>query len=250
MAMQACRECGRSISTSANPCPHCGKPRPHGWPPVVIYAGGAVLSVAATVAAFAITRALQSPAEPASPAIAPDVAPAAAQPVETTPTPVAEPAEPAPWVQIAAARSFPEALQRARPLMDDALNDINYGAAFLALWMANNGKLSDVLVATDETTIRKAKKDTAAERGKRLCVRGRVLQIYRDGTTWRGNLITGSTDVVNFAVGLSTGDLVEDSYARLCGVVIGEFAFSNVSGGQTRSIQVVGAFDIPENRTR
>jgi predicted nucleic acid-binding Zn ribbon protein len=30
VAMKNCKECGKSISTDANPCPHCGKKNPHG----------------------------------------------------------------------------------------------------------------------------------------------------------------------------------------------------------------------------
>lgn len=39
MAMKNCKECGKSISTDANPCPHCGKKNPHGGSKLRLYGG-------------------------------------------------------------------------------------------------------------------------------------------------------------------------------------------------------------------
>jgi predicted amidophosphoribosyltransferase len=45
MAMKACKECKKEISTDANPCPHCGKKNPHGSSKILVFGG--VLGVAA-----------------------------------------------------------------------------------------------------------------------------------------------------------------------------------------------------------
>lgn len=51
------------------------------------------------------------------------------------------------------------------------------------------------------------------------------------------------------AVG-STGALVESSRAKFCGVVVGQQHYQNSAGGVAHSVQLVGMFDLPENRTR
>jgi hypothetical protein len=45
MALKPCKECKKSISGDANPCPHCGKKNPHGMSKLMKYGGGAVLAV-------------------------------------------------------------------------------------------------------------------------------------------------------------------------------------------------------------
>lgn len=40
MALKNCKECAKSISTDANPCPHCGKKNPHGMSALMKYGGG------------------------------------------------------------------------------------------------------------------------------------------------------------------------------------------------------------------
>lgn len=45
----------------------------------------------------------------------------------------------------------------------------------------------------------------------------------------------------------STGRLVEDSRARLCGFVTGKYSYSNSGGGSSHAVQLVGMFKLPEN---
>jgi hypothetical protein len=137
--------------------------------------------------------------------------------------------------------------------MEDTVGDgPSTGAFLLAYWLDRQGKWSDVAMSTDETTVKRAKKDIDSARMKRLCVRGNVIQIKRDASptfsVWTGNLMTDGYNVVNYIATGETGDLVEGSRARLCGVVTGNYSFPNVSGGQTQSLQIVGMFDLPENR--
>jgi hypothetical protein len=42
VALKACKECRKEISTDANPCPHCGKKSPHGTSPIVKLAIGSL----------------------------------------------------------------------------------------------------------------------------------------------------------------------------------------------------------------
>ena len=54
---------------------------------------------------------------------------------------------------------------------------------------------------------------------------------------------------VSFFAVQSTGDLVEGSRARLCGVVTGRYSYSNTGNGTTHAVKVVGVFDLAENRS-
>lgn len=46
----------------------------------------------------------------------------------------------------------------------------------------------------------------------------------------------------------STATLVQQSRARLCGVVIGTYDYSNSAGGKGHAVSLVGMFDLAENR--
>jgi hypothetical protein len=86
-----------------------------------------------------------------------------------------------------------------------------------------------------------------------MCVSGRILSITKLRAEWgpslfEGLMVTSGRDVIHYYAARSTGELVERSRSRLCGVVIGRHSFANVSGGQTNSIALVGVFDLPENR--
>ncbi len=147
-----------------------------------------------------------------------------------------------------------DALQVAAPAMRDVVDGSSIGSLLLAGWASERLALSDVDVRQDESTIKLAKKDPDAARGKRLCVRARIIQITKSnmGTkvpVFVGQLMTGEYDVVYFIAARSTGDLVEGSPARFCGVVTGTHSYSNVSGGQTHAVEMIGVFDLPENRS-
>jgi hypothetical protein len=45
LAMKPCRECKKEISSDANPCPFCGKKKPHGSSKVVLFGGGFLVLV-------------------------------------------------------------------------------------------------------------------------------------------------------------------------------------------------------------
>lgn len=49
------------------------------------------------------------------------------------------------------------------------------------------------------------------------------------------------------ALGSNRG-IDQGSRARFCGIVIGRYSYRSSGGGTTHAVQLVGAFDIAENR--
>lgn len=163
----------------------------------------------------------------------------------------AQPAAPSPLDTVMSASSFGGAYRAAQPYISDTTDQVSPGAALLALWMARHGQLRDVLPGLGKVTVKHAKKDIAAARGEPTCVRGTIIQIQRDPTAANlhmGLLMTPAGDVVHYFAAGSTGDLVDDDTAKFCGVITGTYAFANVSGGQTQSVQLVGMFDLDRAR--
>lgn len=137
--------------------------------------------------------------------------------------------------------------------MSDVSNTTSEGAVVFAAWAFNHLKLSDVLVAKDETSFALVQKDPDEERGKRLCYGGRIVQITvvktPFGKGYDGILANQRGELFKFLVAGRTGALVERSWARVCGIVIGKYDYSNSGGSTGHAIQVVGMFDLPENRS-
>lgn len=173
-----------------------------------------------------------------------------------TPTADEPPADPYAWVQEAAAQlgekgTLAEAIDFVRPFMSDEYNRTSVGADLLALWATGHMAWSDVAVKQNETSFALVQKDADAQRGKRLCVSGGMIQIGKVNEEWfRGLLMTGASNLYNFLSVGDTGELVEGSRARFCGVVIGSYSYDNSGGGTGHAVQVVGLFDLPVNRQR
>lgn len=148
--------------------------------------------------------------------------------------------------------TLPEALSVARPLMIDRPNDSAPGTFLLALWSLKHLTWKDVGVATDETSFGKVAKNPNTERGKRLCASGAIVEISAAeqpyGTLYVGLLGSDSGNLFHFNAVKSTGNLVQQSYARFCGIVGGPFDYENSGGGVGHAIDMVGMFDLPENR--
>lgn len=123
-------------------------------------------------------------------------------------------------------------------------------ANLLAVWSAERLTWAGLSEAP-ETTFGKVMKDVEAERGKRLCAAGVVIEIEVDRKfprpMYRGGL-SSTGGVVRFIAVHSTGELVSRSPARICGAVTGRESYENSGGGTTHAVQVVGIFDLPENR--
>jgi hypothetical protein len=133
----------------------------------------------------------------------------------------------------------------------DTQNRICDAAFIFAMWASKRLSWKDFYVEDDETTIAKVMKDSDESRGKRMCYGGQIVQILvnktKHGKIAEGLLVTGDMKFLSFLAVGSTGDLVERSRGRLCGVVIGRYSYANSAGGTTHSVQVVGMFDLPEN---
>ena len=120
-------------------------------------------------------------------------------------------------------------------------------------WVMNNKniKIGDIK-SLESTTRGKVLKDSFSERGKRLCVSATLVEIQVDRSAgfsaYHAGLVNNYTDVTRVLAVGSTGDLVADSSATFCGVVVGKVGFTNASGGTTNAPYLVGMFDLPENR--
>lgn len=143
-----------------------------------------------------------------------------------------------------------EAIEFAKPFMSDEVNKPSVGAVAVAIWGVAHMKFADVSVATDETNFARILKDSESERGKKLCIAGKLVEIAVSNTdfgkVFEGLLYNGN--LWRFTAVGSTGDLVEMKPARFCGVAIGKYDYSNSVGGTGHAVQLVGMFDLPENK--
>lgn len=258
MALETCRECSREISDQASACPHCGCPRGaepvsaqsvarkapavRGWLVVV-----AIINLVA-IALFVAWVTNRTPG-PERKVQSDDEQPANGQ------SPAADPAS-SPRVAtraevVAGWKSLSEAIMQTVPTMEDTTDAHSDGTLSLAAWALGRLKMSE-LSAIGETTRGKILKDAASARGLRLCVSGRISQIgavHSDiGTLYEGGLLRNYSEVTRFLAAGDTGELVEGSSARFCGVVTGIYSYANTGGGTTIAPMLVGLFDLPSNR--
>lgn len=152
---------------------------------------------------------------------------------------------------ITEAPTLAAALKLTERDMEDG-KDFSSGTTDLASWATRSMKWSDVAVAKNETSYALVNKDSDAERGKRLCVSGTLIEIHSAksaaGTAYVGGLVDGEGKIYRFISVKSTGTLVERNSARLCGVVTERQSYANSGGGTTHAVAMVGIFDLPENR--
>jgi hypothetical protein len=145
-----------------------------------------------------------------------------------------------------------DAFGNLRPRMRDAVNEDDDATSLFALYAARRLRWRDVYVAADETTFGKVQKDSDQERGRRMCISGGIVQIKNTeaigGKLAEGLLLSSGGHVYRFFAAASTGDLVERSDARFCGIVTGLYDYSNSGGGTSHAVTLVGMFDLPENR--
>jgi hypothetical protein len=210
---------------------------------IALVAGGAVAVVAVVVALAASMRGSSGSAPNNAP-----LPPAAAVPVQRE-----DPAKPNPLDEIMAKTTTAEAFKVARPLMVEKFNDTSPGAFLFALWSMKNLRWRDVSATGDETSFARVQKDVDAERGKRICFPGTIIQIEATkqpyGTLYIGLMESEASNLFHFLAVRSTGDLVQRSYARFCGFVTGKFDYSNSGGGTGHAVDMVGMFDLPQNRS-
>lgn len=169
--------------------------------------------------------------------------------VEVTPTiPVKE--TPTAGDQMRAAPDWRSAVAVARPYMKDTFNETSQGTILLFPWAVDKMSFADV--DANETDYKTAMKYMDGARGQRMCVSGMIFEIEAGQTNW-GRISTGSifvpeTREVYSVYGVkSSGNLVDESMARFCGIITGKNSYSNSGGGITHTISLVGMFDLPEN---
>ena len=156
--------------------------------------------------------------------------------------------------KVITAETLPDAIAAILPKMTDTANDVSPGAVLMALWGAKKMRWEDVDIKKDETSFALVRKDADEARGKRMCVSGPIIQIQVEklptGKIATGLLMSYSQNLIHFAAVGSSGDLVEQHSARICGVVIGNYEYSNSGGGTGHAVQLVGMFDIKENNPK
>ena len=173
--------------------------------------------------------------------------------VPSAPLPEPEPPKESIFDKVKKETTLEGALILSKPLMTDTHNEHSPGETVLTVWALQHMKWADVGVVKDETTFKLVKKDSDEEKGKRLCATGRLIQISVEktnlGKVYSGLLITNSRDIYSFSNVGSSGSLVEEDRVRTCGIVIGNYSYSNSGGGTGHTVQLVGMFDLPENKT-
>lgn len=149
--------------------------------------------------------------------------------------------------------TLPEAVDGALPLMSDEYNALSPGAVTLGKWAMQGMHWVD-LRALPRTRRALVMKSSEKERGKVICASGSIIEIQSQTRGDREYSVGGIFDdeggIYRFLNVGSTGELVEHSRATLCGVVIGRFDYQNSMNGTAHAIQLVGMFDLPENRKK
>lgn len=142
------------------------------------------------------------------------------------------------------------ALELTVPLMSDVDpgEPWSEGATLLAAWMDLRYFWPE-LRAMPDTKRAEIMKDSDTTRGRRICVSGTVIEIKREKSypfhAYVGGLNQGyGMNVVRFIAVGSTEGILENKWARLCGITPGLYNYSNTSGGEVHAVGIVGAFDL------
>lgn len=148
--------------------------------------------------------------------------------------------------------TLPQAIEFAKPHMEDIQGEgVSKGTGILAFWASTNLKWAE-LIELPSSKHGLIMKDSAAQLGKRLCVKGRVIEIARDKTVeqplFTGGMFDGTGRIYRFVAVGSTGDIVGNTQAGFCGIVTGQQHYLNSAGGVAHAVQLVGLFDLPENK--
>jgi hypothetical protein len=162
--------------------------------------------------------------------------------------------EPTPIELLNVASSVSAAAEILRPHFRDTTDDTDEWAVALAHWSSARLTWTD-LHRLPDVKFGAALKDPLLARGKRHCNSGSLVEIEIQrgagvAPMYFGGLFSDSGQVVRFIAVHSTGELIQGSPARICGVVTGLHSYANSGGGTTRAVHIVGMFDLPENRTR
>jgi hypothetical protein len=155
--------------------------------------------------------------------------------------------------KVDAAPNLQAALAIIKPAMADEAQEFCDGTFLMAAWALQHPHIEAFSVAKPETSHQLVAKDSDAERGKRVCVAGSLIEIKKektpDGNLFIGELMAGDSSIWHFVAAGSTGALVASSPARICGVVIGKYDYAGSASNTVHATEIVGVFDLPENKT-
>lgn len=144
-----------------------------------------------------------------------------------------------------------EAIDGIKPLMSDTQDAISPGTVMLAFWAADRLKWQE-LQGIPITKYALIMKDSDEQRGKSICASGRIIEIASEKVEGRkfysGGIYDDAGRIYRFVAVKSTGELVAQSFATICGIVTGRQSYQNSVGGVAHAISLVGMFDLPENR--
>jgi hypothetical protein len=133
----------------------------------------------------------------------------------------------------------------------DSRNEADVGAMTFAVWSTKHMVWASIQ-KQPETKHALVLKDPVSERGKKMCSSGTMIEIRVDRSTgnpiYDGGIMSNGGKVTRFMAVGSSGELVENSPARICGIVTGTYSYGNSAGGTTHAVNVVGMFDLPENK--
>lgn len=171
---------------------------------------------------------------------------------KTTNTPTPPAPTPSPIDELLQKQTLSDAVDYLKPKMTDTFNSFPEAAGYLALWAHNKGFKWGDLKDFKDSKFGSVLKDPDTERGKRICTNGSIIEISADKsagfTVYHAGIMNDNFRVLRMLAVGSTGDLVAQSTAKFCGIVIGKIGFENAAGGTTEAVYAVGLFDLPENK--
>jgi hypothetical protein len=176
-----------------------------------------LLLVATAMLSFTCTRKEEPAPQTATPALGPP----------------APPAEESIEEKVAKAESLAEATRLVHPAL-----------MMLIPWAARKLRWEDVAVADEISISRVFREDEMAVLGKRMCVPAEILEIERRdirvGIMYGGLARIGEWEKLGFFAMGAIGKLGPGSSSRFCGLV---------TGVDRQTVDMIGMFDLPENRT-
>jgi hypothetical protein len=151
------------------------------------------------------------------------------------------------------ATTLSRAVELTRPKMvDGPAATPSDGAKLFAAWAQQNLAWEDIDLKPPETTMSRADADPATERGKRLCEAGTITELkstdIRGAKVAIGFLARKDNEVIQFIAVRGMGSLAEKTATRFCGVMSARVDRTLPTGGSGHALQVIGMFDLPENK--
>ena len=148
--------------------------------------------------------------------------------------------------------SLSEAITLIKPMMTDEFVAFPSSAELLAFWMDQKSIKIDSIKHIEASTRANILKNSNRERGKKICLTGRVTSIRADPSigfeAYHAGIATNYLNPTRVLVVGSIGNLVTNAKGNFCGIVIGKVGFTNAAGGTLIAPFLVGMFDLPDNQ--